>query len=80
MAQDLDKVKRRLAQKASEFNRFMNSPIGRKVLRHLEKEFPGGIGKNPYDTYRKEGNREVVNYMKLMQEVHKKAEEGDLDS
>ncbi len=71
-----EKVRKVIARKASDVHRFMTSPIGRKVVRMLEAEFPGGFGKDPYDTYRREGNREVVEYLKKLQRLH---EAGDLD-
>ena len=75
---NLDKVTKVISRKAANMSRFMNSPIGKSIVRILEQEFPGGIGKNPYDTYRREGNREVLEYMKQLQRVHKKLE-GDLE-
>ncbi len=78
MTDKLAEIKKRIGRKAAKFHRFMNSPIGRDVIRVLEKEFPGGIGKDSHDTYRREGNREVVEYMKQLQRIHEKYE-GDLD-
>ncbi len=55
--------------KAMTVARFMNSPIGRQVIRMLEVEFPGGVGKNPYDTYRRLGTTEPIEYLRQLQRI-----------
>ncbi len=55
--------------KASAVARFMNSPGGRQVIRMLELEFPGGKGKNPYETYYNLGSREPLEYLKQLQRI-----------
>lgn len=75
---NLDEIKKKLGRKASTVSRFMNSPIGKQVIQILEEEFPGGFGRSPYDTYRLGGNREPIEYLKLLQRVYTKLE--DLDN
>ncbi len=55
--------------KAASVARFMNSPVGRQVIRMLEQEFPGGKGKDPYDTYYRLGSREPLEYLKQLQRI-----------
>jgi len=55
--------------------RFMNSPIGRQVVRMLEEEFPSGVGKDPYDTYYKLGSRDVIEYLNQLKRIGEKNEE-----
>ena len=55
--------------KASSVARFMNSPVGRQVIRILEQEFPGGKGKDPHDTYYQLGTREPIEYLKQLQRI-----------
>lgn len=63
--------------KASTVARFMNSPIGRKVIKMLEDEYPVQFGTDPHDTYRKLGNREPIEYLKQLQRIN---ESEDLDN
>lgn len=70
MARTKDQALRAVKAKASTVARFMNSPIGRKVIKMLEDEYPVQFGKDPYDTYRKLGNREPIEYLKQLQRIN----------
>ena len=59
----------RVKSKAKTVARFMNSPIGSKVIKMLEEEYPVDFGSDPYDTYRKLGNREPIEYLKQLQRI-----------
>lgn len=72
---NLDEIKKTLGRKSVTVARFMNSPIGRQVIKILEVEFPGGFGKSPYDTYRLGGNREPIEYLKQLQRYNEKQED-----
>jgi len=63
--------------KAKTVARFMNSPIGSKVINLLELEFPSGKGKDPYDTYYKLGGREVIEYLKSLQRISEKEDQNE---
>lgn len=76
MKRTIDDIKKSIGQKASDIHRFMNSPLGHKVIRILEAEFQPGVGKDPYDTYFKLGQQDVLVYLKQLQRLH---ERGDLD-
>lgn len=69
-----DQALKAVKQKASTVARFMNSPIGSQVVRMLEQEFPGGRGKNPYDTYYNLGARDVIDYLNQLKRIGEKDE------
>ncbi len=64
-----DEALKAVRSKAKTVSRFMNSPIGAKVIKMLEMEFPVDFGKDPHDTYRKLGNREPIEYLKQLQRI-----------
>jgi len=61
-----------IKSKAASVARFMNSPVGTQIIHLLELEFPGGVGKNPYDTYKNLGNAEVLQYMRQLQRINER--------
>ena len=69
-----DKALKVVKQKAATIARFMNSPVGRQVVRMLEEEFPGGKGKDPYDTYYNLGSRDVIDYMNQLKRIGERDE------
>ncbi len=70
-----EKAMKVVTRKAANVARFMNSPIGSQVVRMLEQEFPGGRGKDPYDTYYKLGARDVIEYLNQLKRIGEKNEE-----
>lgn len=65
---DLDHLKENLRKKAISVHSLLTSPEGKGLMKALEEEFDGVSLKadNPYETYYRLGQRDVVMYLKQL--------------
>lgn len=72
-----DDALKSVRSKAKTVARFMNSPVGEKVIKLLDMEFSESFGKDPHDTYRKLGNREVIDYLRQLQRIDEREDQNE---
>lgn len=67
-------ILRKVRVKAGVLAELMNSELGNRFIKALEENFYDGsmIGDDPYMTYFKLGQRDVVDYLKQLQRIHER--------
>jgi len=76
MTDTLSSLKKKLKNKSARINMFMNSELGQEVIKALEDEFYHGalFEDDPYKTAYNLGRRDVVVYLKELQNWRTKNE------
>ncbi len=67
-------MKKRIREKAAQFQELLNNPVGKNLMTILEEEFckQDLRGATVEDTYYNLGGRDVVEYLKTLQRIHER--------
>ena len=74
----VDDIRRRIRFNGAHIVTFMNNPVGKQVIQALEDTFYDGdiFDPDPYQTAYNLGRRDVVAYMKQLQRIAEKDDDG----